>query len=805
VPDRRRTREASPGKESDRRKEELEMKHSEGVRLSGRGLPGQSIILILLGVLLLSRVIPGAMPPGLGPFSAAAEEARCSWFTRFEWNDRQDIVDEIDNLAACNTNAILFQIRGEADAFYISEHEPWSRLVGNDYPGYDPLAVAIYEAHRRGMELHAYVNAMPAWGGSSMPVSPDHIYNAHPEWIMVDENGEPMEYPFDYGYAFVSPGIPQAREHIVKVIMDIAANYDVDGIHLDYIRYPYPTYSHDDSSLARFVREYGGCTPETCENEWDEFRRTLITEVVEATHDSVTALKDWVKFSAAVWGVFIYGYDGYFQDSHGWLEDGIMDFTAPMIYTADTSDFQSRLHDHAVNKYDRHVYAGIGTYYTGMTPEIMVQEIEICRDENVEGQTMFSASDLHGDYRTALIESGGPYEFPDGMPEMAWKGDPPFIASVALPVSGSQVDVLFNRDVDLTSGQNIANYSFQGGLAATSAVRNASDHRLIHLITTPQHPESLYTLTVTGVADEGSKETVAWPNNRRKFYGLSGSGVEIIVDNEDGAPKFTVTGSWNTSTYGNCWLANKRYHVRDTVNVDSATWMTPISIPGEYAVYFWVNDENYAADAHYYLDTHAGPDSAIGNQNYTDPEGWQLLGTFPFSDTARVSVTTYWKGAGLYVVADAIKWIYSGPLEPDAPPAAIDDLASAKSAGDITLTWSPVSQDTAGNPLTVDRYVVYRDDDPTSEPADSIGFTTGTDYTDPGAAGLTSTNYYYVIRAASDTKGKSAPSNRVGEFDIDLGNGKRAAGGEGGDRRESGHRVRGRRDIHDQDESARNR
>ena len=113
-------------------------------------------------------------------------------------------------------NAVLFQIRGEADAFYISEWEPWSELVGGDYPGYDPLAVAIYEARRRGLELHAYVNAMPAWSGSSPHPSPDHIYNAHPEWIMVDTSGTPMD-PAD-GYANISPGIPQAVQHLNNVI-----------------------------------------------------------------------------------------------------------------------------------------------------------------------------------------------------------------------------------------------------------------------------------------------------------------------------------------------------------------------------------------------------------------------------------------------------------------------------------------------------------------------------------------------------------------------------------------------------------
>jgi hypothetical protein len=406
----------------------------------------------------------------------------------------------------------------------------------------------------------------------------------------------------------------------------------------------------------------------------------------------------------------------------------------------------------------------------------MVQEIDITHEKGVEGQTMFASGNLTTTYRNALIGSGGPYESPDVMPAMAWKDTKPFTVSVALPVSGNYVDVLFSRDVDPTSGQNAANYTFTGGLAALAAARDISDHRLIHLTTTPQHADSLYVLTVSGVSDEGSKETVAWPNNQRLFYGLTGSGIEFIVDNEDGAPEFTIVGSgWGTSSYGNCWNVNKHYHALGDGN-NQAVYTTTVPVPGNYDVSFWVNDENYAADAHYYIDTHAGPDSAIGDQNWVGaPEDWQYLGTFPFSDTARVTVTDDWSGAGVYVIADAIKWEYVSPLEPDAPPAAVTDLASHRSGADIALTWSAVTQDTAGNPLTVDRYVIYRDTDPTIEPADSVGFTAGTEYNDPGAAGSPATNYYYIIRAVSDAKGKSAPSNQVGEFDIDLGNDKKTA------------------------------
>jgi len=716
--------------------------------------------LILIGVMIFLWI-------SIGPPGASADEARCAWFTRFEYSNRQDIEDEITNIESCNMNTVLFQIRGQGDAFYISQCEPWSDRLGGAYPGYDPLAVAIYEAHRRGLELHAYVNAMPAWSGSAPPSSPEHIYNAHPEWIMVDEEGVPMD-PSEAGYASISPGIPQAAQHVNDVIMDIASHYDVDGIHLDYIRYPNSSHSYDDSSLARFARDYPGCTPGTCAGEWSAFRRTLVTEMVTACYDSVTALKPWVKISAAVWGDFYGGYTWYFQDSHGWLEAGILDFTGTMGYTGDTDLFAERLRDHAVNSYGRHVYGGIGIYLDfGATT--MAVEIDSCRAVGAQGEVMFAATDLYGDYKSTLLS--GRYADYDSIPEMPWKGPRPFIASVALPIDSNHVDLLFSREVDPATGQSAANYSCDNGLAVLEAARDLTDQRLIHL-TTGTHLESiLYTLTVGGVQDEGGKETVAWPNNQRRFYG-SLSAPELVVDNEDGAPDFVTVGSWSTGAYGNPYDTN--YHWTYGGSGDNtASWTPDLPADGIYDVFaYWVQGTNRATDAPFIIRHLGGADTVRVNQE-ANGETWYRLGSYPFTAGTGHDVTLT-NDADEIVIADAVRWQYIESLEPDAPPAAVDDLASHTAAGDIMLTWSPVSQDTAGHPLTVDRYVVYRNDDPAVVPGDSIGASAGTAYADPGAAGSTGTNYTYVVRAVSDAKGKSAPSNRVGEFDLYLGNVKKA-------------------------------
>jgi uncharacterized lipoprotein YddW (UPF0748 family) len=699
----------------------------------------------------------------MAPLGASADEARCAWFTRFEWNDRQDIESELANIESCNMNTVLFQIRGQGDAFYISQHEPWSDRIGGSYPGYDPLAVVIYEAHSRGLEMHAYVNAMPAWSGSSPPSSPDHIYNAHPEWIMVDEYGVPMD-PNDAGYANISPGIPQAAQHVNSVIMDIATHYDVDGIHLDYIRYPNSSHSYDDSSLARFARDYPGCTPSTCPGEWSAFRRTLVTEMVEACYDSVTSLKPWVKISAAVWGKFYDGYTYYFQDSHGWLEAGILDFFGSMGYTSDTELFAQRLRDHVTNSYGRHVYGGIGIYL-GFGAPTMLTEIDSCRAIGAQGQVMFAASDLHGDYKSALLS--GPYASYDSIPEMPWKAGPPFIASVALPIDSNHVDLLFNRDVDPVTGQNTANYSFDNDLAVLGAIRDVSDHRLIHLTTTTHFENTLYTLTISDVLDEGGKETVAWPNNQRRFYG-SLSAPAIIVDNEDGSPDFVTVGSWAEGAYGNPYNTNYNWAYGGSGD-RTATWTPDLPYDGIYDVFaYWVQGTNRATDAPFIIRHLDGADTIRVNQE-TNGEQWYKLGSYPFESGTDGDITLT-NDADQIVIADAVRWKYMEALGPDAPPAAVMDLTSQKSGMDIMLTWSEVTTDTLGNPATIDGYVVYRNSDPTSVPADSIGATPSAGFTDPGTAGSSGTNYYYIVRAVDDAQEKSAHSNMVGEIDLELGN-----------------------------------
>ena len=171
-------------------------------------------------------------------------EARGVWVSRYEYAGtnpaaaKERITEIFEQARKAKLNMVFFQIRGSGDAYYKSSYEPWAESLtgqlGKD-PGWDPLEYAIGEAHRLGLELHAWINAFPVFRGTKpLPVTtPESAYLLHPEWIVCDEHGMPMKS--SDGYVFISPGIPQAREYTLSVAMDIVNRYDIDGIHFDYI------------------------------------------------------------------------------------------------------------------------------------------------------------------------------------------------------------------------------------------------------------------------------------------------------------------------------------------------------------------------------------------------------------------------------------------------------------------------------------------------------------------------------------------------------------------------------------------
>ena len=169
-------------------------------------------------------------------------EFRGAWYptvTNTTWRDmttdeiKADIIRVLDAMASVNVNAVLFQVRPQADALFVSDLEPWSRFLTGEQgvapdPFWDPTAFVIEECHKRGMEMHAWFNPYRVTSNDKEKLAPDHLYFKKPEMFV------------KYGkQLYFDPGLPESREHIYRVIKDFVSRYDVDAVHFDDYFYPY--------------------------------------------------------------------------------------------------------------------------------------------------------------------------------------------------------------------------------------------------------------------------------------------------------------------------------------------------------------------------------------------------------------------------------------------------------------------------------------------------------------------------------------------------------------------------------------
>ena len=388
---------------------------------------------IVSAVLVVVSMIP---LDGCNEVFTGKREARGVWVSRYEYADtdssksRARITDIFEKARAAKMNMVFFQIRGNGDAYYKSHYEPWaeglSGTLGKD-PGWDPLAYAVHEAHRLGLELHAWMNTFPVWRGKKLPIetTPRSVYLAHPEWLVCDANGRPM--PLGDHYINVSPGIPDARRHVVYVALDIAANYDVDGIHFDYVRYPEDSqklgYSHDSISVARFRSVEGNPN----KLDWENWQRDQVNQYIYSAYNALTDLKPWMKVSASVVGKYSgtgwTAYGSVYQDVRRWMELGKMDFVVPMVYWE---------MDHATHPFGPLVteWTSRVAYGRPVIPGILMglkekfgwseiaNEVESARERGAVGVVFFSAANLERSWGAL-----GTQEFPywSNVPAMTWK------------------------------------------------------------------------------------------------------------------------------------------------------------------------------------------------------------------------------------------------------------------------------------------------------------------------------------------------------------------------------------------------
>jgi uncharacterized lipoprotein YddW (UPF0748 family) len=393
-----------------------------GVNISHRINSLNGLILLFLFLLLTGQIA-----------SQPKRETRAVWVStnhQLDWPPKtlnpelqmKSLIEILDSIKAKNFNTIYFQVRSQGSVLYNSKYEPWSSyLTGKlgQKPSFDPLDLIIKEAHKRNLEVHAWLNMINVkTADAPIPFTePLHIALLRPDWVRKYNDGNSISYWLD-------PGFPEVREYLKNICIEIAENYDVDGIHLDYIRYPGIDF---DDSLS--YEMYGQ------KKSLADFRRENINSLIASIYDTLSLIKPTIKVGSAPIGIYenlteargLQGKHSVFQDSREWLKRKKHDYIVPQIYwdTKSNPKFEVLVEDWTKNNFDRHIVIGIGAYNPSVEKEIEHQ-IEITRNYKSAGQSFFR-------YENIKSKRFFAYNYPANIPPMKWKDsippNPPFLLS----------------------------------------------------------------------------------------------------------------------------------------------------------------------------------------------------------------------------------------------------------------------------------------------------------------------------------------------------------------------------------------
>lgn len=292
-------------------------------------------ILTLLLFLLISHIPTLATVPLKREFRGAWIQAVNGQFIGMSTVElQQTLLTQIEALQQAGINAIIFQIRPEADALYMSYYEPWSRYLTGQQglapdPYWDPLQFMIDECHRRGMELHAWINPYRAKTKGTKELGLKHPYKSNPErFVHYDD------------MLIFNPALKENRDYICTIVADIVKRYDIDGLHIDDYFYPYPIPGLEFDDEESFRTNSRGFTDK---GDW---RRDNVNLLIEQLHHTIRSVKPWVKFGISPFGIYrnkknsdegsatngLQNYDDLYADILLWIEKGWVDYTIPQLY-----------------------------------------------------------------------------------------------------------------------------------------------------------------------------------------------------------------------------------------------------------------------------------------------------------------------------------------------------------------------------------------------------------------------------------------------------------------------------------------
>ena len=347
-------------------------------------------------------------------------ETRAVWVStnyRLDWppptfdeeKQKEALLKIFDDIERKNLNTIYFQVRSNGTVLFKSSYDPFSPYITGkvDLMGsYDPLEFAVVEAHKRGLEIHAWINAMHCFNTSDLTIleHPKHVSNKHPYWVYKkeEENGTAS--------LWLNPGLPEVRNYLIDLIDELVQNYDINGVQLDFIRYPKePIDDFDSYSIYGNGRSI---------NDW---RRESINTFVNDLNVRIKTTKPLIKLGATPIGIYknlpnargLEGYNDVFQDSREWLASGAIDYAVPQIYwnIKDNPRYQDLVEDWNYYSHGKNVIIGIAAYKQSVAKELD-EEIKIARSSNSAGVAFFRYSHIEDIEINQFNEKSFPSEMP---------------------------------------------------------------------------------------------------------------------------------------------------------------------------------------------------------------------------------------------------------------------------------------------------------------------------------------------------------------------------------------------------------
>jgi uncharacterized lipoprotein YddW (UPF0748 family) len=355
-------------------------------------------------ILLLVALAAGpaaAVPPA---------ELRGTWVVRTALATPEQADAAVDDAARAGLNTLFVQVRGRGDALYASSVVPRSEVLRGQPAEYDPLARVIARARARGLRVHAWVNVLLA-GGFGVPLPAGHVAAVHPEWLMVPRTvaasalsaprsslAELIESGRDADVEgfYLSPSSAGAAAHLEAVVGELVARYPVDGLHLDFIRYPGRDYDYSRAALASFgVLRPGGSLLDGPARDPDGFarhRRQAVDALVGRLARTARRTRPSLTLSAAVVPEAVAMRDKG-QEWERWMRDGLLDAACPMAYTPDTSLFREQIAGLRDRLGPRAVlWAGIGAWRLDTAG--VIEKVHAARAAGASGVVLFSSDML---------------------------------------------------------------------------------------------------------------------------------------------------------------------------------------------------------------------------------------------------------------------------------------------------------------------------------------------------------------------------------------------------------------------------